>query len=155
MATLLKKSWEKWRKFFWMKLDETDYFANFGSNFLIFLLLHDIQNVDFIVRHKFRVLGTGCLKKIQFYPEKIPPFLSRCFYVGHKFYFIPCGSLVPIKTTLQYSSFSLKKTPLPLSCCSYYCWMQIIVKIWKLLLVITFWFYPYPYTHNCCYLLCT
>ena len=52
-----------------MKLDESDYFANFGSDFLIFLLLHDIQTVDFIVQHKFRVLGTGCLKN-QFYPEQ-------------------------------------------------------------------------------------
>ena len=25
------------------------------------------------------LLGTGCLKKIQFYPEKIPQFLSRFF----------------------------------------------------------------------------
>ena len=62
-----------------MKLDESDYFANFGSDFLIFLLLHDIQTVDFIVQHKFRVLGTGCLKKISSIQKKIPPFLSRIF----------------------------------------------------------------------------
>ena len=63
----------------WSMPDETDYFANFGSNFLIYLLLHDIQNVDFIVQHKFRVLGTGCLKKIQFYPEKNSSIFIKIF----------------------------------------------------------------------------
>ena len=38
--------------------------------------------MDFIVQHKFRVLGTGFLKKIISIQKKFPPFLSRFFRYG-------------------------------------------------------------------------